>query len=97
MSAGSNAGFLAYVAGTLALSGYFGFAAVQGDLGVLARMELTAERDRLVKQEAQLSTEITELRNLTRRLSDHYLDLDLLDERARRVLGMRRADEMVLR
>ena len=36
------------------------------------------------------------IENLTRRLSDDYLDLDLLDERARDVLGLLRADEIVI-
>ncbi len=35
--------------------------------------------------------------NLTTRLSDHYLDLDLLDEQLRDVLGYVRADEIVIR
>jgi cell division protein FtsB len=30
-------------------------------------------------------------------MSDDYLDLDLLDERARKVLGMVRPDEIVIR
>jgi cell division protein FtsB len=37
------------------------------------------------------------MENLTRRLSDQYLDLDLLDERARNVLGYIRSDEIVVR
>jgi cell division protein FtsB len=36
------------------------------------------------------------MENLTHRLSDTYLDLDLLDERARNVLGLVRADEIVI-
>ena len=35
-------------------------------------------------------------RVLTRRLSDDFLDLDLLDEMARQVLGHMRPDEIVL-
>ena len=35
--------------------------------------------------------------NLTRRLSDDFLDLDLLDQQARSVLGLLRADEIVIR
>ena len=46
---------------------------------------------------AQLEAQIAEIENLTRRLSDDYLDLDLLDERARDVLGLLRADEIVIR
>ena len=44
-----------------------------------------------------LNVEIAEMENLTRRLSDTYLDLDLLDQQARSVLGMIRADEIVIR
>jgi cell division protein FtsB len=35
--------------------------------------------------------------NRTRRLSDTFLDLDLLDEQARERLGYLRPDEIVLR
>jgi cell division protein FtsB len=37
------------------------------------------------------------MENLTMRLSDNFLDLDLLDQQARDVLGMIRADEIVIR
>jgi cell division protein FtsB len=36
------------------------------------------------------------MENMTQRMSDEYLDLDLLDEQARRVLGMVRSDEIVI-
>ena len=36
------------------------------------------------------------MQNLTHRLSDEYLDLDLLDERAREVLGLIRSDEIII-
>ena len=49
-----------------------------------------AERD-------NLQAEVERMRNLTRRLSDQYLDLELLDERARDVLGLVRADELIVR
>jgi cell division protein FtsB len=34
--------------------------------------------------------------NLTHRMSDEYLDLDLLDQQARDVLGLARSDEIVI-
>ena len=37
------------------------------------------------------------LLNRVRRLDESYLDLDLLDERARAVLGYVRQDELVIR
>jgi cell division protein FtsB len=45
----------------------------------------------------QVKADVEQMENLTRRLSDGYLDLDLLDEQARSVLGMVRADEIVIR
>nr|WP_216602422.1 septum formation initiator family protein [Ruegeria atlantica] len=76
---------------------YFTFAAVQGDYGLFRRVEIAAERDALSQDLEKLNTQIAELENLTRRLSDTYLDLDLLDQQARSVLGMIRADEIVIR
>ena len=79
------------------LASYFVFSAVQGEYGVFRRAEITAlERD-LEARLAALDSEVAAMENKTRRLSDAYLDLDLLDERARKVLGMARADEIVIR
>ena len=41
--------------------------------------------------------EVARMENLTKRLSDDYLDVDLLDEQARSILGVIRADEIVIR
>ena len=76
---------------------YFTFAAVQGDYGLFRRIEIAAERDALSRDLGQLNTETDRMKNLTRRLSDTYLDLDLLDQQARSVLGMIRVDEIVIR
>jgi len=85
-----------FFAGVLTLAGYFGFAAIQGEYGLFARVQLEAERDILKGDLERLSTELEALRNKTRRISDDFLDLDLLDERARNVLGYVRADEIVI-
>ena len=90
-------GVLLYFAGTLMLSLYFTFAAVQGDFGVFKRAEIEAEGRELAKELAIVQAEVARMENLTRRLSDTYLDLDLLDEQARDVLGMVRTDELVIR
>lgn len=83
--------------GLIAMGLYFTFAAVQGDYGVFKRAEVTAEGRALSQELATLHAEVARMENLTRRLSDSYLDLDLLDEQARDVLGMIRADEIVIR
>jgi cell division protein FtsB len=90
-------GSLAYIAGMGLLALYFIFAAVQGDYGVFRRAEVDAEALELRVQLAALSDEVVRMENLTQRLSDDYLDLDLLDQQARDVLGMIRADEIVIR
>lgn len=90
-------GVLLYFAGTLMLSLYFMFAAVQGDFGVFKRAEIEAEGRALAEELTRVEAEVARMENLTRRLSDTFLDLDLLDEQARDVLGMVRADEIVIR
>jgi len=97
MAKNGGYGFAAYLAVTLALAAYFAFAAVQGDLGVIKRLQVTAGIERLEAERDALSAEVTALENRTQRLSDDFLDLDLLDERARAVLGYMRADELVVR
>lgn len=76
---------------------YFAFAAVQGPSGILRRVQLQAETQELIGERDKLQADVDHMTNLTRRLSDEYLDLDLLDERAREVLGVMRADEIVIR
>jgi cell division protein FtsB len=83
------------VASGLAL--YFTFAAVQGDYGLFRRAEIEQKTRQLTAELAETNAEIKRMENLTHRLSDGYLDLDLLDEQARRVLGMIRPDEIVIR
>jgi cell division protein FtsB len=90
-------GTILYFAGMMMLGLYFVFAAVQGDYGVFRRAEVTAESHHLKAEVATLNAEVARMENLTRRLSDSYLDLDLLDEQARDVLGMIRTDEIVIR
>lgn len=76
---------------------YFAYAAVQGPSGILRRVQVQAETRDLITEHDRLQVEADDMTNLTRRLSDEYLDLDLLDERARAVLGVMRADEIVTR
>lgn len=75
---------------------YFAFAAVQGDSGVFRRVQASAEKETLLTERDRLKAEVDRMENLTHRLTDNYLDLDLLDERARNVLGFVRADEIVI-
>jgi cell division protein FtsB len=75
---------------------YFTFASVQGDYGLLQRLQIEAEGRELAAERDRLRAEVAALANRTRRMSDDYLDLDMLDEQARSVLGLVRADEVVI-
>lgn len=86
-----------FFAGSFCVGAYFIFAAVQGDYGVFRRAEIVDETRTLDAELQELKVELARMENLTRRLSDTYLDLDLLDERARDMLGMIRTDEIVVR
>lgn len=81
----------------LAVAAYFVSAAVQGDFGVVKRVQITAQKQALTAERDRLKAEVGRMQNLTLRLSDDYLDLDLLDERVRNVMGYVRADEIVIR
>lgn len=84
--------------GTASVLGlYFTFAAVQGAYGVFNRVQIEAEINLLRTERDSLDRTLTEVKNRTRRLSDDFLDLDLLDERARDVLGLARPDEIIIR
>jgi cell division protein FtsB len=89
-------GPLAVTLVSLTLAAYFVFSAIQGDYGVLRRAEYQAESNALRRNLEQLQISIALQVNKTLRLSDHYLDLDLLDQQARDILGFIRPDEIVI-
>lgn len=93
----SGLGGLVYLAFACALGVYFTFAAVQGDYGMFARVAINAEAEGLKAERDKLTAELAKMQNLTHRLSDDYLDLDLLDQQTRDVLGYMRSDEIAIR
>ncbi len=76
---------------------YLCFAALQGEHGLLSLFRIEAQEARLHGELAELRIERETISNKTRRLSTDHLDLDLLDEQARRVLGLGRPDEIMIR
>ena len=89
-------GLIAYFSIMFSLGVYFMFASVQGDFGLFRRVQIEAELVTLAEERDRLALEVAQLENKTRRLSDTFLDLDLLDQQARDVLGLVRSDEIVL-
>ncbi len=89
-------GSFLYYGTCLFLGMYFSFTAVQGDGGLFQRIQAEAEADGLRNDLNAFHAQVAELENKTYRLSDEYLDLDLLDQQARARLGMVRADEVII-
>lgn len=90
-------GPLIFFACALVLAAIFTLAAVQGSYGIFRRAQIEAEIANLEVERAALKAEMLKMSNLTHRLSDEFLDVDLLDERARDVLGTVRSNEIVIR
>jgi len=85
-----------YLLVAFCLGMYFMIGAVQGDFGLFKRVQIEVEIDALQTELAALDAELSAISNKTHRLSDSYLDLDLLNQQARDVLGMVRADEIIV-
>lgn len=81
----------------LSVGSYFTFASVQGNFGLFRRIQIESEADALRLEKRALEAEVSVLQNKTKRLSDEFLDVDLLDQQAREVLGLVRAEEIVIR
>lgn len=81
----------------IAMVVYFTYAALQGNYGLFRLLQVQAQEELLRDDLARLQAERAIIENKTRRLSADYLDLDLLDEQARKVLGLARGDEIIIR
>ncbi len=82
---------------TVLVCGYFFYAATQGPYGLYERGRIESDELLLGQELTKLITTRKEAQNRAHRLSDDYLDLDLLDEQSRKVLGMVRDDEVIVR
>ena len=82
---------------TVLVCGYFFYAATHGPYGLYEKGQIEAEKVALNQELASLVRQRTDAENRANRLSDRHLDLDLLDEQSRKVLGMVRDDELIVR
>ena len=93
----SGCGMLLSLTVSLCLALYFTFAAVQGDYGIFRRAEILGDNAKLIIELDALESEVARMENLTKRMSDKYLDLDLLDQQARDILGYIGNNDIVIR
>ncbi len=79
-----------------ALVVYFGYHAIHGQRGILARTEIVTALEQAETELARLRAERSELERRAALLDPEHVDLDMLDEQVRRMLNFAAADEVVL-
>ncbi len=80
----------------IAFSGYFAWHGWHGSFGVEARRQLTVEADRLKTELAVVKKERAAIEHRVGLLRSSSLESDMLDERAREILGFANANEMAV-
>lgn len=91
-----NLTLVVFTAMTALVCGYFVFAATYGPYGLYEKSRIEARETVLSQQHLDIIAHRQAAENRTLRLSDRYLDLDLLDEQSRKLLGMVRDDEIIV-
>jgi len=79
-----------------ALVAYIAYNTVQGDRGLIAYWQLTKQVEQAKSVRAELDQQRQRLENRVQLMYPQSLDPDMLDERARFMLGYSRADEYVV-
>lgn len=75
---------------------YFTYHAISGERGLLAMIELNQKVEQSKKQLDSVLSEKVTIEHKVKLLSDASIDLDMLDEQARRHLGYAKEGEIVL-
>ena len=75
---------------------YFLIASFNGEFGVSAKYHLSAKEKALAKELNIINKETKIIKNKIKRLSDTSLDLELLDQQARIILGMIGEEELIV-
>ena len=75
---------------------YFSYHAFSGNRGLVAWIDLTYRIEKAHFQLDNIRAERINLEHKVRMLRNESIDLDLLDEQSRRILGYAREDEIVI-
>ena len=80
----------------LILCFYFIIASFTGEFGVSSKYRLLAKEKALTKELMLINEKTKAVKNKIKRLSDTSLDLELLDQQARKILGLLGEDELIV-
>jgi cell division protein FtsB len=75
---------------------YLGFHTISGERGIFALLRESSKLDALNAEIAEIKSERQSIERKVQKLSSGSLDLDLLDEQSRNVLGHVGSDEVVI-
>ncbi len=76
---------------------YFIFHSIYGSRGVVAYFRLQSEIDQSTKKLSHLRAERLEIENKTKLLRPESLDLDMLEEKVKKVLGVAEPEEKIIK
>ena len=75
---------------------YFIIASFKGEFGVSSKYQLLAKEKTLTKELKLVNGKNKAVKNKIKRLSNTSLDLELLDQQARKILGLIGEDELIV-
>jgi cell division protein FtsB len=81
---------------TSVLSLYFIYSALNGQYGLFNKFKYQSQELVLLNKLEEIKIQTSTLENKVQRLSDNYLDLDLLDQQARKILGVAKSNEIII-
>ena len=87
---------LALTVALLGFQGYLGFSAIGGQFGIENRTEILLDIDQLKARSAALQAEIDDYRHRATLMDPRRLDPDIVTERARALLNMANADDIIV-
>lgn len=80
----------------LAFLGYLGYSAISGQYGIESQKEMKAQIGELKARAAALDAEIHDYRHRAALFTPQQLDPDIVSERARALLSMAHADDIIV-
>ena len=87
---------LALTVALLGFQGYLGFSAIGGQFGIENRTQILLDIDQLKARSAALQAEIDAYRHRATLMDTRRLDPDIVTERARALLNMAHADDIII-
>ena len=87
---------LALTVTLLGFQAYLGYSAISGQFGIASREDIIADIEILKDRSAALQAEIDAYRHRASLLNPRHLDPDIVVERARAMLNMAHADDMLV-